>query len=43
MITLHALDQSRSLRILWLLELLGVPYELTSTDVIPKPCGHRMP
>lgn len=28
MITLHALDQSRSLRILWLLELLGVPYEL---------------
>lgn len=30
MITLHHLNQSRSLRILWLLEELGQPYELVS-------------
>ena len=30
MITLHHLDNSRSLRILWLLEELQVPYELVS-------------
>lgn len=30
MIRLHHLNQSRSLRILWLLEELGVPYELIS-------------
>ena len=28
MITLHHLNQSRSIRILWLLEEIGVPYEL---------------
>lgn len=30
MIRLHHLNQSRSLRILWLLEELGVPYEIVS-------------
>ena len=30
MIRLHHLNQSRSLRILWLLEELGIPYELIS-------------
>ncbi len=30
MISLHHLNQSRSLRILWLLEELGIPYELIS-------------
>src|ERR1700743_3602305 len=29
MITVHHLDDSRSQRILWLLEELGVPYEIT--------------
>ena len=28
MITLHSLDQSRALRIVWLLEILGTPYRL---------------
>ena len=28
MITLHSLDQSRALRIVWLLEILGTPYPL---------------
>ena len=28
MITLHHLNQSRSLRVLWLLEELGIPYEI---------------
>lgn len=30
MIKLHHLNQSRSLRILWLLEELGQPYEVVS-------------
>ncbi len=30
MIRLHHLNQSRSLRTLWLLEELGVPYEVVS-------------
>jgi len=28
MITLHSLDQSRALRIVWLLELIGAPYQI---------------
>lgn len=28
MITLHSLEQSRALRIVWLLEILGTPYRL---------------
>ncbi|WP_367104349.1 glutathione S-transferase family protein [uncultured Psychrobacter sp.] len=42
MIRLHHLNQSRSLRILWLLEELGEPYEVTSyqrdakTNLAPK-------
>ena len=32
-ITVHHLNQSRSQRILWLLEELGAPYEVVYTDV----------
>ena len=28
MITLHVLAQSRALRIVWLLELIGAPYQI---------------
>ncbi len=43
MLTLHHLETSRSHRILWLLEELGVPYELRryqrdpATPVWPRP------
>ena len=36
MIRLHHLNQSRSLRTLWLLEELGVPYEVVSHQRDPK-------
>lgn len=36
MIRLHHLNQSRSLRILWLLEELGVPYEIISHQRDPN-------
>jgi glutathione S-transferase len=36
MITVHHLNQSRSLRIVWLLEELGVPYELRTYKRNPK-------
>jgi len=36
MITLHHLNNSRSQRILWLLEELGVPYEITRYQRDPK-------
>jgi glutathione S-transferase len=38
MLTLHHAPQSRSSRILWLLEELGAPYEIRLTD-IPRPDG----
>ncbi len=37
MITLHSLDQSRALRIIWLLEILGTPYRL---QTYPPPSRH---
>ena len=36
MITLHHLEKSQSIRILWLLEELGVPYEIKLYDRDPK-------
>ena len=36
MITLHHLEKSQSIRILWLLEELGVPYEVKLYDRDPK-------
>lgn len=36
MITLHHLDRSRSLRILWLLEELNVPYEIKHYKRLPS-------
>jgi len=33
MITVHHLNNSRSQRVLWLLEELGVPYEVTAADI----------
>jgi glutathione S-transferase len=36
MITVHHLDNSRSQRVLWLLEELGVPYEVTRYERDPK-------
>ena len=39
MITLHSLDQSRALRIVWLLEILGTPYRLQTYRVIPTLCS----
>src|SRR5690606_33956495 len=36
MITVHHLNNSRSQRILWLLEELGVPYEITHYQRDPK-------
>ena len=35
MITLHHLEKSQSIRILWLLEELGVPYEIKLYDRDP--------
>ena len=37
MLIVHHLDDSRSQRILWLLEELAVPYEIRQTSGIPKP------
>ena len=42
MLTLHHAPQSRSSRIVWLLEELGAPYELRITD-IPRPDGSGGP
>jgi glutathione S-transferase len=36
MITVHHLNNSRSQRVLWLLEELGVPYEITKYERDPK-------
>jgi len=36
MITLHHLEKSQSIRILWLLEELGVPYEIKLYDRDPQ-------
>ena len=36
MLTVHHLDNSRSQRVLWLLEELGVPYELVKIERDPK-------
>jgi len=36
MITVHHLNNSRSQRVLWLLEELGVPYEVKSYERDPK-------
>lgn len=36
MITVHHLNDSRSQRILWLLEELGVPYETSTTPATPS-------
>ena len=36
MLTLHHLEYSQSFRILWLLEALGVPYELVTYERNPK-------
>ena len=36
MITLHHLEKSQSIRILWLLEELGVPYEVKLYDRDPN-------
>ena len=36
MITLHHLEKSQSIRILWLLEELGVPYEVKLYDRDPQ-------
>ena len=37
MITVHHLETSRSQRILWLLEELGLPYQLKSTNATSAP------
>jgi glutathione S-transferase len=42
MLTLYHAPQSRSSRIVWLLEELGAPYELRITD-IPRPDGSGAP
>ena len=42
MLTLYHAPQSRSSRILWLLEELGAPYEIRITD-IPRPDGSGVP
>ncbi|MEO8925477.1 MAG: glutathione S-transferase N-terminal domain-containing protein, partial [Caldimonas sp.] len=36
MITVHHLNNSRSQRVLWLLEELGVPYEIKKYERDPK-------
>ena len=36
MLTLHHLNNSRSQRILWLLEELGTPYEMKRTSAMPR-------
>ena len=38
MITVHHLESSRSQRVLWLLEELGVPYEIVRYARDPKTC-----
>jgi glutathione S-transferase len=42
MITLHHAPQSRSSRIIWLLEEVGAPYEIVLTD-IPRMDGSGAP
>lgn len=37
MVTLHHLNNSRSQRIIWLLEELGIPYELKKYERMPPP------
>lgn len=37
MIVVHHLNDSRSQRILWLLEELGLPYEINPTSATRKP------
>ena len=37
MIVVHHLDNSRSQRVLWLLEELGLPYEIGSINVTRRP------
>ena len=41
MITVHHLNNSRSQRVLWLLEELGVPYEIGSTSATARRCWRR--
>jgi glutathione S-transferase len=42
MLTIHHAPQSRSSRILWLLEEVGAPYQIVLTD-IPRPDGSGAP
>jgi glutathione S-transferase len=39
MITLHHLDQSRSLRIIWALEELGLEYQIKHYKRLPTFCA----
>ena len=41
MITVHHLENSRSQRVLWLLEELGVDYEVQRYARDVKPCSRR--
>ena len=41
MIIVHHLDDSRSQRILWLQEELGLPYEIRQHKRDPKTAWHR--
>ena len=41
MIKVHHLENSRSQRILWLLEELELPYEVSATSATRRPCSRR--
>ncbi|SIO51478.1 Glutathione S-transferase, N-terminal domain [Bradyrhizobium erythrophlei] len=43
MLTLHHLNDSRSQRVLWLLEKLGLPYEMKryQRDAVTRPAFQR--
>lgn len=43
MITVHHLNNSRSQRVLWLLEELGLPYEIVSYARNSKTIGRSLP
>ena len=42
MIVVHHLNNSRSQRVLWLLEELGLTYDIKRYERDKKPCWHRL-
>jgi glutathione S-transferase len=41
MITVHHLNNSRSQRVLWLLEELGLDYQIRAMSATPRRCWRR--